>query len=131
MFLFLIFFRFLFFNASQKHLDAQLNAYLKSNRRKCHQNSAGLVKFDWYMESNTSIPLTSSPTPSANSLSTLDNHHHHQHHHQHHHHHGHHQRSSRIQFEQRHTSSFINIKPTLTGSYAIDEELHAVRYWNF
>ena len=34
-------------------------------------------------------------------------------------------RRSRIEFDQR-ASSFLNIKPVLTGSYAIDEELHSV-----
>lgn len=65
-----------------------------------------LKKFDWYIESSSisSSNVNNSPNQiETNSINSLSR--------------------SRIQFDQR---SLVNIKPSLTGSYAIDEELHSV-----
>lgn len=94
--IFLFCFSFIYFNLTNVKLKLEFDTFIKSSRAK-YKNSSGIIKID-QSEALVECELESSPS-SSNSVNS--------------------------KFDQKSISS-LNIKPSLTGLYLVDDELHKI-----
>ena len=100
---------FCYYNLTSEKLKSKHKIYLSNNRRR-GPHPGGLLKLDSYYESlnESEIELTNS-TSSCSSLNRANG--------------GSQQAAKVFQFDQK---SILNLKPTLTDSYLVDDELHKI-----